>query len=208
MKNYKFLYLVLLLFTVIGFVSCGETSDEESEYINWQPKNETYFTNLRDSVRQLIKSGRTDWRIYPIWSQADSVVGSKSDSIIIVHVEEAGKGSGCPIYSDSVRVHYYAWRMPSTSYPSGYVFDSSYSTNSYDESISIPSKIAVSGVVDGFSTALQHMHIGDKWSVIVPYQLGYGTSSSGTTVPPYSTLVFDIKLMAYYKAGQIVPVWK
>ena len=208
MKNYKFLYLVLLLFTVIGFVSCGETSDEESEYINWQSKNETYFKNLRDSVRQLIKSGRTDWRIYPIWSQVDSVVGSKSDSIIIVHVEEAGKGSGCPIYSDSVRVHYYAWRMPSTSYPSGYVFDSSYSTNSYDESISIPSKIAVSGVVDGFSTALQHMHIGDKWSVIVPYQLGYGTSSSGTTVPPYSTLVFDIKLMAYYKAGQIVPVWK
>lgn len=208
MKNYKFLYLVLLLFTVIGFASCGESSDQEAEYINWQPKNETYFTHLRDSVRQLIKSGRTDWRIYPIWSQVDSVVGSKSDSVIIVHVEEAGKGSGCPVYTDSVRAHYYSWRMPSTTYPTGYVFDSSYSTDSYDEATSIPAKMAVSGVVDGFSTALQHMHIGDKWSVTIPYQLGYGINGSGTIIPPYSTLVFDIKLAAYYKAGQTVPVWK
>jgi FKBP-type peptidyl-prolyl cis-trans isomerase FklB len=62
-------------------------------------------------------------------------------------------------------------------------------------------------VVDGFSTALQNMHIGDRWLVYIPYTLGYGTTDSGT-IPAYSTLVFDITLLAYYHPGATIPTWQ
>lgn len=54
-----------------------------------------------------------------------------------------------------------------------------------------------SDVVDGWSTALQHMHEGDIWEVWIPYSLGYGVNGNvnGTdTIKPYTTLVFQIEV--------------
>ena len=84
--------------------------------------------------------------------------------------------------------------------------NSSWSTNSFDERIFVPAKFAVADVVDGFSTALQHMRIGDRWKVYIPYQLGYGTNVNGS-IPAYSTLIFDMALAAYYHPGKKVPDW-
>ncbi len=199
-----------MLLSVMGLASCSENDDTEEEYPNWQVTNTKYFSNLKDSVSKLVAAGDTaEWNIYKIWSQTDYKAGDKSDSVIIVHKLKNGTGSGCPIYTDSVRVHYGGKLLPSTSYPSGYKFAQSYSTSlsDYDVTTCIPAKLAVSGVIDGFSTALQRMHIGDRWIVYMPYQLGYGTSGS-TSIPGYSVLIYDMQLAAYYRAGQIVPPWK
>ena len=48
------------------------------------------------------------------------------------------------------------------------------------------------------------MHIGDRWKVYIPYQLAYGKTNNGT-IPAYSTLVFDVTLVSYYRAGVDVP---
>ena len=210
MKNIKLLYLFVMLLSVMGLASCSENDDTEEEYPNWQVTNTKFFSNLKDSVSKLVAAGDTaEWNIYKIWSQTDYKAGDKSDSVIIVHKLKNGTGSGCPIYTDSVRVHYGGKLLPSTSYPSGYKFAQSYSTSlsDYDVTTCIPAKLAVSGVIDGFSTALQRMHIGDRWIVYMPYQLGYGTSGS-TSIPGYSVLIYDMQLAAYYRAGQIVPPWK
>ena len=45
--------------------------------------------------------------------------------------------------------------------------------------------------------AMMNMHVGDSCSVIVPYQQGYGSVTMGK-VKPFSTLVFDIKLVSIY----------
>ena len=68
----------------------------------------------------------------------------------------------------------------------------------------MPVKFAVKGVVTGFGTALQYMHIGDRWQVIIPQQLAYGSST--TPGAAYSTLVFDVTLVAYYRANDVT--WK
>ena len=53
-------------------------------------------------------------------------------------------------------------------------------------------------VVDGWTTALQHMHEGDVWEIWIPYSLGYGVngnvSQAGDTIQPYTTLVFQIEV--------------
>ena len=69
-----------------------------------------------------------------------------------------------------------------------YIFDSTANRND------VPSIFPVSGVVDGFSTALQHMSVGDKWEVWIPAKLGYGgTPQQG--IPANTTLVFEIELL-------------
>jgi FKBP-type peptidyl-prolyl cis-trans isomerase FklB len=66
----------------------------------------------------------------------------------------------------------------------------------------------VANTIDGFSTALQHMSVGDYWRVYIPWELGYGTSGSGSTIPGYSVLVFDLALIDTSPAGQVMKPWR
>ena len=189
--------------------SCSETDDTVEEYADWQQKNEAFFTSKYNSAMQSAGSAR--WKVIKCFSRDASSTGEPTDYILVKVLRE-GTGSGCPLFTDSVRVHYRgqliasATHVDSSDRELGYVFDKTWSTDEFNEQICVPAKKSVSGVVDGFSTALQHMHIGDRWLVYIPYQLGYGTKDNGK-VPAYSTLVFDLTLAAYYRAGTKVPQW-
>lgn len=197
---------------VMGLVSCKETDDTIEEYPNWQSKNDAYFAAKYQQVKSAIAKGDTSWKIFKSYTRDGGSEGVATD-YILVRVLREGTGSGYPLYTDSVRVHYRGQLLASatqvdTSDPDlGKVFDKSWSTDTFDEDIFVPAKFGVSGVVDGFSTALQHMHIGDRWKVYIPYQLGY-YAAERTDVPAYSTLVFDLTLAAYYRVGVKVPTWK
>lgn len=203
MSTNKLILFASLLFIGLGLSSCGEDENTVEEYPNWQVKNETYYKNLTDSVKKLIANGNKEWKFFKTWSKDDSIKGKLGDSIC-VHVLTAGTGSGCPLYNDSVRVHYLGRILPSTSNSAGNVFAQSY-YGTYNPKTSIPQTLLVSGQIDGFTTAVMNMHIGDRWTVYIPYDLGYGSSAS--SVPAYSTLIFDITLAAYYRAGSSIPVW-
>lgn len=51
-----------------------------------------------------------------------------------------------------------------------------------------------SALVRGMQLALQHMAVGEKWQVIIPWQMGYGAYTQ-TSIPAYSTLIFEIELL-------------
>jgi FKBP-type peptidyl-prolyl cis-trans isomerase FklB len=173
--------------------SCSESEEEESEFANWQERNETFFNEVYNRARST-NSG--EWRIYSQWSLNEEVATDAED-YIVVQVLETGTGSGCPIYTDSVRVHYSGRLMPTSSYAEGYEFDKSW-TGTFRPAVAKPYSGVVNAFVDGFSTALMKMHVGDRWRVYIPYKLGYGTSSR-TGIPAYSTLIFDLRLVGYSK---------
>lgn len=50
-------------------------------------------------------------------------------------------------------------------------------------------------LVRGMQLALQHMAVGEKWEVVIPWQMGYGAYSQ-TAIPAYSTLIFEIELLS------------
>ena len=205
--------LLLAAFFVLSssvLTSCKEENDAVEEFPNWKDKNEKYFDNLYQQTKQKIASGDKSWKILTKWSLNEEIA-TKAVDHIVVHVLKEGTGSGCPLYTDSVRVNYSGRMLPSTSYPAGFVFDKSY-YGDFDPKTAHPVTLAMQGqraVVDGFSTALQHMHIGDRWEIYIPHQLGYGADGSrnSTTkayiVQPYSTLIFDVTLLAYYRPGEI-----
>lgn len=57
-----------------------------------------------------------------------------------------------------------------------------------------PATLPVTGVIKGWTEALEMMPVGSKWQLVVPPQLGYGEQGR-PGMPPNSTLVFDVELV-------------
>lgn len=49
-------------------------------------------------------------------------------------------------------------------------------------------------LIQGWIIALPHMHIGDKWEIYIPAEMGYGKFSQ-PGIPGGSTLIFEIELL-------------
>lgn len=93
------------------------------------------------------------------------------------------KGTGkSPTATDRVTVHY------TGKLTDGTVFDSSIQRGQ-------PATFRVNQVIPGWTEALQMMKEGDKWTLYIPYEQGYGERGSPPQIPPYSTLIFDVELM-------------
>lgn len=98
-------------------------------------------------------------------------------------VIQKGEGSSAtPGPLDTVVVHY-----------RGTLIDGTPFDNSYDRGQ--PLSITVGGVIRGWTEALQLMHIGDKWKVYIPSELGYGDRGAGADIPGGSTLIFEMELL-------------
>ena len=48
--------------------------------------------------------------------------------------------------------------------------------------------------IEGWIIAMQQMHIGDKWELYIPAEMGYGKFSQ-PGIPGGSTLIFEIELL-------------
>ena len=211
----KYFFFIMALAGIISMTSCSE-SDEEEEFANWQSKNESYFTQIYTQAETAIKSGDNSWKIIPVYSK-DATAAKYMSDYIVAHVETEGTGTESPIYSDQVRVHYRGNFIPRKSHSNGFQFDSSW-TGEYNLKTMMPSSFSVSGTILGFTTALMNMHKGDRWTVYVPYNLAYGTSDytpkdsqgnvTGSTIPAYSMLKFDLTLIDFIHKGESFPTFQ
>lgn len=184
------------------FTSCSEENDTVDEYANWRARNDIYFASLEDSL----KANTTQWKKFRNYSLDQNVEGLPNEYIYVkVLSESAGSDDDCAMFTDSVRVSYQGRLIPSVSYPQGYVFEETF-YGDYDPKTISAVKFLASGVVDGYATALIHMHKGDRWRVFIPYTLGYNASPK-TGIPAYSTLIFDLTLVNFAHAGQEMPAW-
>lgn len=58
----------------------------------------------------------------------------------------------------------------------------------------VPLACRLCDLIEGWIIALQQMHIGDKWEVYIPAEMGYGKFSQ-PGIPRGSTLIFEIELL-------------
>jgi len=70
----------------------------------------------------------------------------------------------------------------------GTEFDSSYRRGQ-------PASFPVTGVIPGWTEALQLMPVGSKWQLFIPSPLAYGPRGAGEQIGPNATLVFEIELL-------------
>ena len=110
----------------------------------------------------------------------DSVITLPSGLQYKVIAEGAGK---MPTLNDTVTTNYRGTLIDGTE------FDNSYKRGE-------PATFPVSGVIPGWTEALQHMKVGAKWQLFVPSNLGYGERGAGETIGPNATLIFEVELLS------------
>jgi len=94
------------------------------------------------------------------------------------------EGTGAqPTLNDKVTTHYHGTLIDGT------VFDSSVERDR-------PATFGVTGVIDGWTEALQLMKEGSKWKLFIPSHLAYGENSPGGVIEPNMVLIFEVELLA------------
>lgn len=110
-----------------------------------------------------------------------------TDTGLQYKIIEEGTGE-TPAATDTVQVHYRGTLADGTQ------FDSSYDRGE-------PATFPVTGVIPGWTEALQLMKVGDKWELFIPAELAYGTQGR-PGIPPNSALHFEVELLDIVKPDQ------
>lgn len=115
------------------------------------------------------------------WIKTQDGVKSTASGLLYKVIKE-GKGK-IPTKTSTVKTHY------TGTFLNGNIFDSSYKRNE-------PIEFVVTGVIPGWTEALQLMPTGSKWELYIPANLAYGNSPN-PSIPPGSTLKFEIELLSF-----------
>jgi FKBP-type peptidyl-prolyl cis-trans isomerase FkpA len=110
---------------------------------------------------------------------------TKTTSGMVIKQTKPGTGA-TPAASDQVKVHYEGRLID------GKVFDSSIARGE-------PATFPLSGVIACWTEGVQTMKVGGKAQLVCPANLAYGANGSPPTIPPQSTLVFDVELLEIVK---------
>jgi FKBP-type peptidyl-prolyl cis-trans isomerase FklB len=93
------------------------------------------------------------------------------------------EGSGPkPIIGNKVKVHYAGTLI------NGKEFDNSYKRGQ-------PAEFDITGVIKGWTEALQLMSVGSKFKLFIPSELAYGANGMNGVIPPSSVLIFEVELL-------------
>ncbi len=112
---------------------------------------------------------------------------TKTTSGMLVKHTTPGTGA-VPAATDNVKVHYEGRLID------GKVFDSSKARGE-------PATFPLNGVIACWTEGVQTMKVGGKAQLVCPANLAYGPQGSPPTIPPQSTLVFDVELLEIVKAA-------
>ena len=155
---------------LLGFVEQMDGT-QAGEYIQKTMDNIKYGTVKEEGEKFLAENALKD--------------GVKvTESGLQYEVLKMGRGKK-PAATDRVKVHYHGTLIDGT------VFDSSVERGE-------PTSFGLNQVIAGWTEGLQLMPVGSKFRFYIPQELGYGSRNAGS-IPPYSTLIFEVELLGIEK---------
>lgn len=203
--NKCLLYLSLFLFLSVGFAACDEV-EEVGEYDNWEPRNTAFI----DSIHALAAD-----RLLPLnvaQEEADKFEPGEMFGLETTASTTAGKqyvyckkivkntAGAVPVYTNTVETHYYGTLITGDTF--GGTFEGYAATDcgvldpetKAPTAFDSPTAYSVSGAYwgTGWVSALQYMHVGERWMLYIPYQSGYGTGTS--SLLENSAFTYDLQL--------------
>lgn len=119
-------------------------------------------------------------------TQAASEVTLTASGLKIID-NKIGSGAS-PKIGQTCVMHYTGWLYINGA--KGKKFDSS-----RDRGEPFEFAIGQGKVIPGWDEGIETMKVGGKRTLIIPPQLGYGAAGAGASIPPNSTLIFDVELL-------------
>lgn len=160
--------------------SCLGNDDDSYDYKAWINQNETFLAEKEAALGN--DGNKLFEKIIPAWAPGVYVLAQwHNDSSLT-------ESNLVPMDNSTVDVIY------EVRYVNDVLLDSSYSNTINGDSIY---RCKPSDNIVGFWTMLTNMHVGDSVTCVIPASAAYGASSS--SVMPYSTLVYHMKLKSIYK---------
>jgi FKBP-type peptidyl-prolyl cis-trans isomerase len=81
----------------------------------------------------------------------------------------------------------------------GMLLDGTVFDQSPDENSPLKIRLGRGNLIEGWEQALQKMHKGEKWILIVPPEMAYGARGKPPTIKRNATLVFEMELVDFKK---------
>ena len=179
MKRIKLILLALPVFVLL-FSGCNK-DDTATKYAAWKVKNDTYFTSMKDS---------TSYTLYTIPAE-------RGGGSFYYKVTQAGgqTDSVSPQYYDFVVVNYRGKLIDGT------VFDQTFTGNIIPpDSTATSAGFYVIAVIPGWIENLSQMKVGETRKFVLPQELAYGATLSGSILP-YSVTTWEVVLVKIYRAN-------
>lgn len=159
----------MMLCTLMIATSCSD-DDEETVSKEWKEANRQAFYDITAD-----KANYTELK------------SLNNGGSIYYKVLKKGEGTEPIYYNTQVAIYYTGTMINPSDYSKWVIFDK----QEFPEQD--PYVSSAGGFVDGFTTALQYMHVGDRWEIWIPYQLAYGVSGL-KDIPGYTTLKFELEV--------------
>lgn len=173
LRNFGFLAFPSLL---LALSSCLGDDISKNDYAEWRQLNNSY---LEEAEAATLNGNKLFEKIVPDWDKSIfTLMQWHNDRRQTIHRLS-------PLDNSTVDVVYMLTNVE------GDTIDSSFALTENGDSIY---RCRPCDMITGFQLALTNMHIGDSVTTVIPYTAAYGVTGYGS-IPPYSTLVFNIKLV-------------
>lgn len=171
---------LLLVSSLLALASCSKQAPESSDNNSSNAALEKRVESLESTVDLMLNDPELA-RIAKDYPNAE-----KTDSGLHYIVTQEGTGDTKPKTGDAVTAHYRGTLL------NGVKFDSS-----YDRGEPFVFQVGLGRVIKGWDEAFLDMTKGEKRTLIIPSELGYGSRGAGGSIPANATLLFDVELIDF-----------
>lgn len=162
-----------------ALVSCSDDDDSNyntwETYRQWRTENQEWVAAQEALIDE--ETGQPYYtKVVPAWAPS---------TFVLMHWfndRTATEGNLTPLLTSWITTHYDLYLCDDTEVDSSAELEAGRFTSQ------------LSGLIDGWQIALMNMHVGDTVQIVVPYEAGYGNTSS-ELIPPYSALRFNLRLV-------------
>lgn len=187
------IWIITIFMTVgtVGVLAAAVLSSQNAQ------KDQAHLKQLMSQYQadQDAQAKQLSDQYYPTFSQYTSRPAVfDASSVTALQTEDLVVGTGDPITTTSSFTAYYiGWT------PDGKVFDSSLS----GDALKAPYNVVPGRVIEGWTQGVNGMKVGGIRELTIPSDEAYGSTGSGSSIPPNTPLKFIIMIIPTPKAVEM-----
>ncbi|KAJ4131447.1 FK506 binding protein proline rotamase rapamycin-binding protein [Fusarium equiseti] len=139
------------------------------------------------SLASIPRATRITTRINPFFTQPRNFSFTQATMGVTKTIISEGSGAS-PTKGQKVSMEYTGWLAEADGVTKGKQFDSSVGRGDFDVTI------GVGQVIQGWDEGVVTMKLGEKATLFITPDYGYGPRGFPGAIPPNSTLIFDVQL--------------